>query len=402
MTVKVELGFTADGQGAPFFTLDDPTLGVLDSQTVFLGGGEVFVEVTEYFQTYALNRGKSRELDKYESGQATVAFENAERVFDPTFEASPYFGQIVPKRQIRISNEDIVQYQGVIEDWNINYEPGGQSIAVAQAFDSFSYFSNVTFGEVTFPAQETATRINAVLDEVGWSATARDIAFTGATQASGTVEAETPALDYLQTVSRGEPGELFMAKNNDVKLVGRNAAFTSDGLSFTDDGTGIDYKTIEAIFGSELLFNEVTTTSSAGTAVSTNDTSVQIYGERDLVRETFLSSEFQLQQLADYLVTRFGEPEFRFEGITVDLRAKEESVKQDILDLELGEVIKVTFTPNDIPPAIVRYGRIIGIQQSVTPESQEIIFKLQTTEGGLFVLNDNVFGRLDEGNLLGW
>jgi len=40
MTVKIELGFTADGAGAPFLTLDDPTLGRLDTAGIYLGGGE--------------------------------------------------------------------------------------------------------------------------------------------------------------------------------------------------------------------------------------------------------------------------------------------------------------------------------------------------------------------------
>ena len=43
MTIKVELGFTEAGASAPFFTLDDPVLGVLDSPLGVLGGGEVLV-----------------------------------------------------------------------------------------------------------------------------------------------------------------------------------------------------------------------------------------------------------------------------------------------------------------------------------------------------------------------
>jgi len=74
MTVKVELGFTEDGQGAPFLTLDDPTLGKLDDPDVFLGGGEVFVDVTEFFEAYSIDRGKSRELERYQEGQASVRF----------------------------------------------------------------------------------------------------------------------------------------------------------------------------------------------------------------------------------------------------------------------------------------------------------------------------------------
>jgi hypothetical protein len=101
-------------------------------------------------------------------------------------------------------------------------------------------------------------------------------------------------------------------------------------------------------------------------------------------------------------VDRFELPEFRFQGITIDLRAQTEQVKNDILDLELGNIVEVKFTPNEIPPQIIRYGKIIGIQQQVTPQVQEVILRLQTTEGALLVLDDQVFGRLDAGNELGW
>jgi translation initiation factor IF-1 len=400
MTVKVELGFTEDGQGAPFFRLDDPVLGRLDDPNVFLGGGEVFVDVTEFFEAYSITRGKSRELDRHQAGQASVQFENTLRTFDPTFEASPYFGQIVPKRKIRITNGDIIQFEGSIEDWNIEYAPGGKSIAIAQAFDAFAFLSGLNFSG-TFTEEKTDNRVNAVLDEIGWSATRRQIQNTGADLAAQTVE-DAGALEYLQTTARSEPGDFFAAKNNDLKLVGRNTPFTSGGVIFSDDGSNIPYKTIGAIFGSELLFNEITISSSAGTAVATNETSKNQYGERDLTEATFLSSTGQLQQLADYLTTKYAEPEFRFESITADLKVIEGQQRTDLLDLELGDIVKVEFTPNDIAPAIERFGKIIGMQQQVSNDREEIIIRLETTAGALLVLDDAEFGRLDSNNLLGW
>jgi len=401
MTVKVELGFTEDGQGAPFFTLGDPVLGVLGDPTVFLGGGEVFVDVTEFFQAYQINRGKSRELERYQTGQASVQFENTLRTFDPTFEASPYFGQIVPKRKIRITNNEVIQFEGSVEDWNIEYAPGGQSIAVAQAFDAFAFLSGVTF-DGTFPEEKTDARVNAVLDQIGWSATRRQIQNTGADLAAQTVEEDTPVLQYLQTAARSEPGELFAAKNNDIKLVGRNTPFTSQGLVFSDDGSNVPYKTIAAIFGSELLFNQITVSSSAGTAIANGTSSQAQYGERDLTEETLLSSTEQLQALADYLVVRYADPEFRFEQIMADLKDVSAQQKADLLDLELGDIVKVEFTPNNIAPAIERFGKIIGLEQSVDNDREQIIVRLETTAGALLVLGDPVFGRLDADNLLGW
>lgn len=402
MTVKIELGFTADGQGAPFFTLDDPTLGVLDSNAGVLGGGEIFVDISAYFITYNTTRGKSRELDRYQAGQASVTFQNNQRVFDPTYSASPYFGQIVPKRALRITNGTAIQFQGVVEDWNIAYEPGGQSIATCQAFDNFSYLSGLSFGGVSYSAELSGNRINNVLDSIGWSADARAIGTTSATLSADTVAADSNVLDYLDTVAKSEPGDFFVAKNGNIKFVGRNQAFVSGDTIFSDDGSDIPYKTIGAIYGSELLYNKVTATSSAGTATNQDSTSIQIYGERDLERTTFLSTLQQLDQLSDYLVSRYSEPEFRFENLTLDLNEISPTAQAELLDLELGDVVKVEFTPNKIAPAIERFGKIIGIGQSITPDSAEMTINLQSTAGAVFVLDDPLFGKLNQDNGLGW
>jgi hypothetical protein len=401
MTVKVELGFTADGVGAPFFTLDNPTLGVLDAPGVYLGGGEAFVDVTSYFQGYAIQRGKSRELDRYQAGQTSVTFDNTQRVFDPNFEASPYFGQIVPKRNVRITYGTEIQFLGIIEDWNISYDAGGQSLATLQAFDSFSFLTNYNFDGQLYPAQETETRVNSILDDIGWSATARDIADTGAQLESVQYETE-PVLGELQKTAQSEPGDLFLAKNGDIKLVGRNSAFTSTGLVLSDDGTAVNYQAISAIYGSELLYNNSVVTSGTGTATASDATSIQIYGQRDLEQATYLDSDFQLQLLADYLVTRYADPEFRFEAVSVNLDDVTDAQRIDIMNTELAEVVKVVFTPSGIPPAVVQYGKVIGITQEINTNSERVTFKLQSTSGSLFVLGDAVFGRLTADNLLGW
>lgn len=402
MSVKVELGFTADGAGGPFFTLDDPVLGRLDNPQAFLGGGEVFVDVSPYFQSFSLQRGKSRELDRYEAGQASVTFDNRARTFDPTFEASPYFGQIVPKRLVRITVDNEIQFEGSVEDWNLEYEPGTNSRATLQAFDSFSYFVSAEVGTATYPAETTGQRINSLLDSIGWSVNKRDIDPTGAIVAGTAIAEPTLVLPIMQVTALSEPGDLFISKDNSVKLVGRNAAPSSTGPVFSDAGTAIPYKTIRAIYGSELLYNTVNVFSSVGTATAVNTTSVAIYGQRVLSQQTYLDSTDQLNQLAEFLVARYGDPEYRFEGITVDLNAITSQQRAQVLGIELGDVVRVDFTPSNVPPALTRYGKVIGLGYSVTPSSQEVLLQLQSTEGSIFVLDDAVFGRLDAGNSLGW
>lgn len=402
MTTKVEIGFTASGASAPFFTLGDDTLGILGGTEGLLGGGEILVDVTEYLISFSINRGKSRELDRYQSGQATVNFQNDQRVFDPTFEDSPFFGQIEPRRQIRITVDDVVQYEGTIDDWNISYERGGNSVSTAQCFDGFANLANITL-ESFSPTQElSGPRVESALNNISWPEEKRDIDTGNATLEAQTVADGTGILEYLQTVANSEPGEIFIDKNGNVKFVQRNAGFSADRPLLSDAGDGIGYKTIAAQFGVELLFNRVTTTNSTLSATAINQTSINLYGERDLQRETFLSDQTQLDALADFLTGRFADPEFRFEQLEIDLRTLSAENRTTLLALELGDVIEVKFTPNNIPPAIERFGRVINIQQRFDPFTEILTLGLQSTQGALLVLGDPEFGKIGTDNVLGF
>jgi len=401
MSVKVEIGFTAAGASAPFFTLGDDTLGVLGGTEGLLGGGEILVEVTEFLKSFQIRRGKSRELDRFEAGQATVSFQNDQRVFDPTFEAGQFFGQIEPRRQIRITVDDVVQFEGTIDDWNINYDKGGNSVSVAQCFDGFANLANIDL--ISFsPAQEASgARVNAALDNIDFPSEKRNIDDGNSTLEAQTIES-TGILGYLQTVADSEPGEVFIDKNGNVRFVERNAGFQANRPLFSDDGTGIPYTLVSVVFGTELLFNEVTVSNSTLSATSVNQTSVNLYGKRDLNRETFLSDLTQLENLSEFLSQRFADPEFRFQVLEVDLDNLGASDREAMIDLELGDVVEVKFTPSNIPPAIERFGRVISLEQNFQPTQEIMRIGLQSTQGALFVLGDAEFGKLGGESGLGF
>jgi hypothetical protein len=87
----VEVTFTS----SPFdsFTLDDPVRGVLDN-TDFILGGDVFTDITEDVLAVAVTRGKSRTLDHFTAGRASIQLQNRDREYDPLYTAGPLFGQI--------------------------------------------------------------------------------------------------------------------------------------------------------------------------------------------------------------------------------------------------------------------------------------------------------------------
>ena len=79
-TMQVLVGFqTTTGFGQPF-QLDDAIYGKLDTGTL---GGLAYADLTSYVESINITRGRSRQLDQFNAGTATVSFNNSTRILDP-------------------------------------------------------------------------------------------------------------------------------------------------------------------------------------------------------------------------------------------------------------------------------------------------------------------------------
>lgn len=399
MTIKIELGFTPLGTAAPFFTLDDAVKGVLDSPTYVLGG-EVLADISQYARQVRITRGKSRELDRFRAGSASVAFNNNERVFDPSYTLSPYYGQIQPKRRLRVTVDNVVQFDGTVDDWDVSYEPGGYSLAVANATDAIQNLANLSLNDFAPTNELSGARVNSVLDEISWEPTRRDIDLGSVTLTGGTVATGTNAFTYLQTVSQSEPGDLFISKDGKVAFVDRYAPITGSTPYFSDDGQEIGYERISTIVGSELLYNNITVTSSAGTATAVDTNSVEIFGEIDYELETLLADSGEITNLANFLLQRYANPQYRINDITVNLKTQTTQNREAILGIDLGKIVQVSFTPSGIPPAFVTFAKVIKIDQFHSASEERVTFGLEAVAGVVLVLDAPEFGKLDSGYFL--
>jgi len=67
-----------------------------------------------------------------------------------------------------------------------------------------------------------------------------------------------------------------------------------------------------------------------------------------------------------------------------------------VLDLEIGNVVKITFTPSSIPPAIEKYAEIIRINHEVDITGEHLVtFGFATVDYVGWLLGTEAFGRLD-------
>ena len=402
---KVEIGFDILSSGVgPYFYLDDPVKGLLDN-TEYVLAGTLFFDVTDKVQTIAIQRGKNRQLDQYDPGLANVVFNNNDRTFDPEYEASPFFGQIIPKRQIRISSGGIVQFFGVIDDWNLTYEPSGDSLVAAACSDATSFFANQFISQRTNSVQQSGERINTILSlaTVNWPTELRDIETGQMELGADTIAEGTDALTYLRLVEQSEPGSFFISKGGNATFKDRLTAATSEGVVLADDGSGIPYANLKVEYGSENLHNEIR----VGSAITNNEVialatdSIEQYGVLALnVTGLLINSDDDLESLAVFYANKFKEPEYRFDSVDIILDQRTPEQQAEILGLELNDVVEMKFTPNGIAPAIVKYAEVIAINHSVDTVNHVVQLGFSTLEFALFVLDDAQFGKLDAGNAL--
>ena len=429
---SVQIGFDLSAVGSPtLFTLNDPVQGQLDSEYVL--GGEIYEDVTTYVRGISIRRGRSRRLDRFQTGTATVMFDNRSRAFDPSYTSSPYAGNIKPRRPIIISVGNEFLFTGLIEDWNLEYDLTGDSQAVAACVDGFVLLAGAELAAHTASAQSSGERVSAVLDrtEVSWPAGARDIATGSQALQADTVDSGTNVLSYLEKVQQTESGALFIDADGVLTFRGSNtpsaairpvvftnvlndpdlSGYTDPDTSYNDPvvdyskpgipGTLIPFREIAVEYGTETLFNRVTLSRDGSSTVATaNDlTSQAEFGVATLSADNLLfASDDQLEPMSSFLVNRYGTPQVRIRQIGLDITNNPEA--STLLDLEFGDVVRCRFKPNGIGEPIDQYLTVEGIEHEVTHLIHRMRFQFGLITYFPFELGSSDYGILDT-NVLG-
>lgn len=434
--------FDLSATGGDFFTLDDPTKGELDNVTYLLAG-DLATDITADTMRVSVRRGRDSQLfADIPAGRASVQLQNRTRTYDPTYASSPYAGNVRPGKRVNIASAGVSIFDGVVADWNLDYEVGGMSLAFAECVDALGQLGRMEFDAWTTTASQTAgPRITDVLDrpEVAFTAN-RDIDNGVSVLQGDNVSWGSSVLNYIQLVTRSDLGRFYASRTGVVTFRDRldplNVDLSGFGLSsfprpdpvlFADDGTGVPFQGIAVEYGSELLYNRVGIDRENGTLQTVTDAASQaLYGASSLSeRGLLLDSDAQSLAMANYLLGIYAEPELRVAELVVELSPLTGTQQTQVLGLDIASVIAVTWTPNgqrltgdeaalellqdsefwidanidDLPARVsssmTRTCIVEGIAHDITPDSHTVTLALGDTDRRSFLqLDDAIFGVL--------
>ena len=413
--IQVLVGFQTTANFGQPFQLDDATYGKLDTGTL---GGIAFADLTQFVQSINIVRGRSRQLQEFNAGTATVSFWNKSRALDPLNQSSVYWNTsanmtgIVPRLPIKIFANGIQIFGGIIQDWNVDYDAANNDIVYASCADDFTVLSSINLLAHTVNAELSGPRINTVLnyDEVqyqGPRAIGTGSSTLGSTNANAafSIAEDTNLLNYLQAVTTSEQGYLYMSADGTLTFKGRTEVlnFVADAVFTGQAGAGVPYQTLMNQFGDELLYNVIVTESPAGGPyTATDQTSVAQYQALTYTNQNLLnSSATEVEQLGQYLLGKFKQPELRFTGLSTQLLALTDQQQNICLNLDLTDMCSVVKhfavgTPTSVTQNVI----VSGVTHNITPGSHIIAYTFESTDGNQYLtLDDQIFGVLDQ-NLL--
>jgi hypothetical protein len=399
------VGFqSTTGFGTPF-QLNDSFYGVLDTAGRGTLGGVTFVDLTSIVESVNITRGRNRQLDQFNAGTATIAFNNQTEILNPTNTASPYYPFVLPRCPVQILANGIPIYTGLVTDWNLDYDISNKDMMYASCADNFTVLANQALNAVTPSSQSTGARINTILDltEINYQG-ARSIDTGSSTLGAFAIDQDTVCLNYLQQVNTSEQGYLFMSANGTLTFKGRSSVLNPvAGATFNTDGTGLPYQTLINQYGDELLYNYVITQSPAGAVQTTSSaTSIALYQAQQYALTNLLNSTTaEVAGLGNYLLGKYQNPVLRFTGLSTQLTALSSANQNIALTLDLTSICSVVKNFVVGTPATETQTLIVsGVSHNILPGSHIISYTFESTDGNQYLtLNDNIFGTLDN-NLL--
>ena len=385
-TPIVKINLTGGASFGEAFVLGSSRLGFAE----FASGSTVIVDVSN--QVSKIDTRKERNLfqDKYLSGTATVRIIDETGAWNPQNTSSPYWPNLVPLRSIQISaNYSGTNYgifKGYITEYLYTY-PKDQEIGYVDLIcsDGFKLLFNSNVTTVTGQAagQDTGTRIDKILNTVGWPASQRSIQ-TGNTLCVADPATTRTGLTAIQTAEFTEQGAFYVDKSGNAVFKNRQfvydpQAVTPTKFSNATGSTDINYAGIVFAHDDKTIVNQCTVTKIGGTPQTFSDaTSVSQYFLHSVTaNDMLMQTDANALALATAYVTTRKDTTIRIESISLDLVTLGYGAGiVAALDLDYFDTMEIT-NVNVSGTTIVKKLQCQGIGHSITPNTWVTVLTTQ-------------------------
>jgi hypothetical protein len=384
-TPIVKINLSTGASFGPSFILGTSQLGFAE----FAASAPNIVDVSS--STIKIDTRKERNLlqDKYTAGQATIRVVDPTGAWNPQNTSSPYYPNLVPLRQITIEatygGTTYPIFAGYITEYQYTY-PKDQEIGFVDliCFDAFRLMYNSILTTVTGQAagQDTGTRIDKILNTIGWSGSQRalDVGDTTCQADPGT---SRNALDAIQTLEFTEQGAFYIDKSGNAIFKNRTYVYNAQSATptkFNNDGTtDINYFNIKFAHDDKTIVNSCSVTRIGGTTQTYTDaTSAATYFNHGVTASDMLmQTDANALALATAYVTTRKDTTIRIDSITLDLvTLGYTSGVQAALDLDYFDTMEITNYQQG-GTTIIKTLQCQGIAHSITPNNWFTTFVTQ-------------------------
>lgn len=391
------------------------------AQAMILGEGQldvnalgdaasVIVDVSDQINAISTRRGRNAQADQFQTGELSLRIVDQNGDFNPQNTASPYYGLLNPMRKVIItatySSVTYPIFAGFITSYTTTTPKsiGDVVYTTITAVDAFRLAQNAQISTVTgaTAGQYSGTRINKILDQIGWPASMRDVD-TGLTTMQ--VDPGTPrtALEAMQKVELSEYGSLYVSASGSFVFQDRaftTGSFSGTPIAFNDNGTQISYFNAVWILNDVLVYNSAQVTRTGGTTQTASNAAsiakyfIHSYNQQDLLMET---DAVALQYAQAYVASR-AETTVRCDAVTLDLYTTNyDAGILAALNLDFFDPVTVTTTQPAVSgtSTLSKTFQVFGVAHQITPNSWKTEFTTLEPIIDGFILNSTLSGILD-------
>jgi len=402
-TINAILNFSTGPAFAQAMILDT---GILDTN-ILADAAAVIVDVSNQVDYVKTQRGRNALSDQFQTGTLTLRIIDQNGNFNPLNPLSPYFELLTPMKKVQItatySSVTYPIFSGFITSY-VNTQPADATEVAYTTITAVDAFRLGNLAQISTVAGATAgdlsgTRINQILDQIGWPATMRDVD-AGLTTMQADPATFRTALQAMQTVTDSEYGALYVDATGSFVFQDRSVTAGSIGDSttlFADDGTGIKYANATWILNDSLVFNSATVTRTGGSPQNSfNQASIDkyflhSYNLQDLLMQT---DAVALDYAQAYVASR-AETSIRCDAVELDLYT--DNYNSGIiaaLDLDFFDPITV-ITTQPGGSTLEKTLQIFGVGNTITPNSFKTVFTTLEPVIDSLILNNTIYGTLD-------